>query len=234
MPEIHCDIIALLRLEKRVTLGFSTGKDSLACAVILRNLGIEYVPFYFFPCPELEFVARTIEKYETLLGVKIVQMPHPMLYDFLRHQDFQPPRMVDYLEAADLPKLTFADLVRCHLDSIGDSREYFDVVGMRASESFNRRKFFERKGGIDEKEKKVYPIYDWNKGDVLRFLEENKIPLSDDYLLWARSYDGLKYQFLFGVKKHYPDDWKTLLGYFPLLEVELFRYEQNRKYFLAA
>ncbi len=232
--QIKNEIADLLRAEKKVTLGFSTGKDSLACAVVCRNIGVEYVPFYFYPCPELEFVQRTIEKYEALLGVKIVQMPHPMLYDFLRHQDFQPPRMIDYLEATSLPKLTFADLVRCHLDSIGDTRDYYDVVGMRASESFNRRKFFERKGGIDHEEKKAYPIYDWNRGDVLQLLAENQIPLSSDYLLWNRSYDGMKYQFLFGVKKRYPNDWKTLLEYFPLLEVELFRYEQNRKYFCAA
>jgi predicted phosphoadenosine phosphosulfate sulfurtransferase len=121
--------------------------------------------------------------------------------------------------------------VCCHLQNIGDNSKYFDVVGMRAAESFNRRKFFEKRKGIDQDGFKIYPIYDWKKGDVLQFLADNKIPLSDDYAIWNRSYDGMKYQFLFGVKKNYPNDWNRLLEYFPLLELELFRYEQNRKYF---
>jgi 3'-phosphoadenosine 5'-phosphosulfate sulfotransferase (PAPS reductase)/FAD synthetase len=229
---VDSEIVSLLKQEKKVTLGFSTGKDSLACALICRNFEIEYIPFYFFLCPDLEFVEKSITKYEKLLEIKIIQIPHPVLYDFLRHQDFQPPKMIEYLADQNLPKLTFEDLVFCHLDSVGDSRRYYDVAGVRASESFNRRMVFKKRGGgIDIENKKIYPIWDWKKSDVLDFLTANNIPFSDDYMIWNRSYDGMKYQFLFGVKKHYPSDWLKLLEYFPLLEAELFRYEQNRKYF---
>ena len=231
MKSTDPEISALLTREKKVTIGFSTGKDSLACAVLCRNLNIEYIPFYFYLCPDLEFVEKSVQMYESLLDVKIVKMPHPVLYDFLRHQDFQPPKMIQYLHDQRLPKLKFEDLIYCHLASTGDHRHYYDIVGMRASESFNRRKFFQKRGGIDEKDKKIYPIFNWNKSEVLQFLTDNCIPLTDDYAIWNRSYDGMKYQFLFGVKKHYPNDWKTLLEYFPLLELELFRYEQNQRYF---
>ena len=231
MKTIDPAISDFLLREKRCTIGFSTGKDSLSCAVICRNLGVEYIPFYFYLCPDLEFVEKSIVLYERVLGIKIIQIPHPVLYDFLRHQDFQPPKMIQYLADQKLPKLTFEDLIFCYLESIVDHREYYDVVGMRASESFNRRKFFEKHAGVDHKERKIYPIWNWNKSDVLQYLTDNKIPLSDDYAIWNRSYDGMKYQFLFGVKKHYPNDWLKLLEYFPLLEAELFRYEQNRKYF---
>jgi hypothetical protein len=228
---ISPDIQKCLKSQKKVTLGFSTGKDSLACAVILRNLNIEYIPIYFYQCPELEFIENNIKMYEKLLGIKVVRLPHPMLYDYLRHQDFQPPKMIQFLVDQRLPHLSFEDLIFVYLDSIGEKTDYFDVVGMRSSESFNRRKFFEKYGGINEKDKKIYPIYDWKKQDIYEFLKLNHIPLTDDYKIWNRSYDGMKYQFIFGLKKHYPNDYKTLCEYFPLIETELFRYEQNKKYF---
>lgn len=225
------NIVSFLKIQPRVTVGFSLGKDSLCCATILRNLKVEYIPIYFYIVPDLEFIEKTIILYEKLLNIKIIRLPHPMMYDFLRHQDFQYPKMIDYLEAANLPKLTFEQLTNCYLESIGEEN-LFDVVGMRACESFNRRKYFQKYStGIRHDERKIFPIFNWSKGDVLKYLSVNKIPLSDDYKIWNRSYDGMKYQFLIGVKNHYPEDYKKIMEYFPLLDVEIFRYEQNKKYF---
>lgn len=230
MKEIDNKIRKILSEEQKVTLGFSTGKDSLACAVVLRDLDVEFIPFYFYHCPDLEFVEETLQMYENVFGVKVIRLPHPMLYDCLRHQDFQTwPRAVD-LEEKGFIKVTFEDMIDVYLDSIGDMRHYYDINGMRASESFNRRMLMRNCGPVDYGRKKISLIHDWTNKDVYQFLEEKSIPLSKDYAIWRRSFDGLKYQFLFGVKKHYPKDWQTLLEYFPLLELEIFRYETNKKY----
>ena len=232
MKQINPEIFDLLKQQQKVTLGFSGGKDSLACAVILKALEINFIPFYFYLCPELFFVEKTLTTYEKLLDIKIIRLPHPMLYDFLSHNDFMPPPMIEYLCSLNLPKLTFENLVDCYIRSTGDNNIYYDIVGMRASESFNRRKFFKKKqNGIDHITKKIFPVFDWNKSDVLQLLKEKNIPLSDDYKIWNRSYDAMKYQFLFGVKKHYPEDYEKIKEYFPLIDLEIFRYDQNKKYF---
>ena len=101
---------------------------------------------------------------------------------------------------------------------------------MRACESFNRRMVFKKQGAINHKEKKISLIADWTKADVENYLKENKIPISDDYKIWNRSFDGLKYQFLFGVKENYPDDYERIKEFFPLIDLELRRYEFNQKY----
>jgi len=229
--KVDADIVKELMEQDIVTLGFSTGKDSLACALILQELNVKFIPFFFYHIPDLQFVERNIKMYEDKLGVEVVRMPHPMLYDYIRHQDFQPPQMIDYLGSIDFPKMTFPDLVNIHMQSIGYEYQVYDVVGMRAAESFNRRKVFEKMGsGIDRKNDKIYPIWNWNNEDIKKYVASKGFELTQDYDIWRRSFDGLKYQFLFGVKKRYPEDWQTIKEYFPLIELELFRYEQNKKY----
>jgi predicted phosphoadenosine phosphosulfate sulfurtransferase len=220
-----------LQQQPVVTLGFSTGKDSVACALLLRELKVKFIPVFFYHCPDLEFVERNLKMYEDFFETEIIRMPHPMLYDYLRHQDFMGPDAIDYFFDLDIPHLTFEQLIGCHLDSIGIPEDLWDVVGMRASESFNRRMVFRKQGFFNEKKKKVFPIAEWNKKDVLAYLTEQKCPLTPDYDIWGRSFDGLKYQFLFGVKQRYPEDYARLKQLFPLLDIELFRYEKNIQYF---
>lgn len=231
MEPINNQVAEFLQKQELVTLGFSTGKDSVCCATVLKNLGVKFIPFFFYHIPELDFIERNIKMYEDIFEVDVIRMPHPMLYDYLRHQDFQPPEMIEYLAKYDFAKLTFEDLIGAHLESIGIAFDCYDVVGQRAAESFNRRKLFEKQGFFNHKRKKVFPICDWNKQDVLDYLKANNIPLTDDYKIWNRSFDGLKYQFLFGVREKYPSDFEKIKELFPLIELELKRYEFNQQYY---
>jgi 3'-phosphoadenosine 5'-phosphosulfate sulfotransferase (PAPS reductase)/FAD synthetase len=228
---LNADVKFFVAKQPLVTLGFSTGKDSLCCAVMLKKMGVPFIPFYFYQIPDLSFINKNIRLYERLLEISIVRYPHPMLYDYLRHQDFQPPDMIKYLVEYDLPKLTFADIISCHLISIGIDYPVYDITGQRAGESFNRRKHFEKEGFINHNKCKINMIADWNKADVMNYLKANDVPLTNDYKIWNRSFDGLKYQFLFGVKENYPEDYDKIKKMFPLVDLEIKRYEFNREYF---
>jgi 3'-phosphoadenosine 5'-phosphosulfate sulfotransferase (PAPS reductase)/FAD synthetase len=232
--KVNKEVAAFLEQQERVTLGFSTGKDSLACALLLRELHVEFIPFFFYHVPDLEFVERNLKMYEDYFQVHIVRLPHPMLYDYLRHQDFQPPDMLQYLHDTHLPHLTFSDLIGCYLDSQGIDDNLWDVVGQRASESFNSRKLFETQGFFNRAKRKIFPICDWHKADVLGYIKQKGCRITDDYRIFRRSFDGLKYQFLFGVRENYPADYERIKEYFPLIDLELFRYENNNKYYQQA
>lgn len=228
---INQNVEKLLKTQDIVTLGFSTGKDSLACALVLQELGVKFIPFFFYHVPELEFVERNIEKYEKALKIEVIRMPHPMLYDYLRHQDFMGPNMIQFLHKKGIPKVSFEMMIDTYLQSIGIMEIKYDVVGQRAAESFNRRMLFKKQGFFNHDAKKVFPICDWKKDDVLEFIKSKGHTLTPDYEIWNRSFDGLKYQFLFGVQKHYPQDYARIKEMFPLIDLELFRYEQNKTYF---
>lgn len=227
--KVDIDIQNFLKEQNKVTLGFSTGKDSLACAIVCRNLDIDYIPLFFYHVPDLDFVNENIRMYEKHLNIKIKQLPHPLLYDSLRHQNFQPPDTIKWMP--NFMNMDFNDLIDIYLADIGDDNIYYDVVGARANESFNRRMVFRKYGSIHEHSKKVYPIHNWSAKDVYNFIVENKIPFSTDYNTWNRSFDGIRYTFLHGLKKDYPNDYKKIQEYFPLIDLELFRYENNKKYF---
>lgn len=229
----HLDkgVIKFLESQDLVTLGFSTGKDSLACALLLKELGVKFIPFFFYHIPDLHFVNQNLKKYEDFFKMEIIQLPHPMLYDYLRHQDFMPPKMIEELADYEFPVLSFEDMISAWLEDNNIDKDPYDIVGMRADESFNRRMIFRKQGFYNHEKKKVYPISLWRKKDVMTYITASGTSVTEDYKIWNRSFDGLKYQFLFGVKQHYPDDFQTIKEYFPLIELELFRYEQNKKYF---
>jgi 3'-phosphoadenosine 5'-phosphosulfate sulfotransferase (PAPS reductase)/FAD synthetase len=229
MKQIDDDLKDFLINQKKVTLGFSTGKDSLACAIVCRNLDVEYIPLFFYHVPDLEFVNENIRMYEKVLNISIKQLPHPLLYDSLRHQNFQTPKMIKWMPP--FANITFEDLIDIYLADIGDKNKYYDVVGARANESFNRRMTFRKYGAIRVEKQKVYPIHNWSAKDVNNYIKENNIPFSNDYNTWNRSFDGIRYTFLHGLKKDYPNDYKKIQEYFPLIDIELFRYENNKKYF---
>lgn len=227
--EVDQKVKDLLTQQEQVTIGLSMGKDSLACALILKDLGVKFIPFYFYHVPDLEFVNKQIEYYQDVFKTEIIQLPHPMLYDRIRHQDFQPESTANWLGGYHYKKMSFRKLIDFYLDE-KDLPDLYDVVGMRASESFNRRMFFREYGPIHKD--KIYPIYNWNQKETKEYVISKGVKLSDDYPIWDRSWDGLKYQFIIGLKKHYPEDFERIREYFPLIELEIKRYEFNQSYYV--
>jgi 3'-phosphoadenosine 5'-phosphosulfate sulfotransferase (PAPS reductase)/FAD synthetase len=225
------NIIDKLKTCKTVISSMSLGKDSVTSYDLCRKYRKDIICIYFYLCPDLNFVKKSIDLYQNFFNTEIIQLPHPALYDFIRHQDFQPLETAKHIARFDFPTVTFKQIIKSYLKAENIDTDFYEIVGMRASESFNRRMYFKKHGKIDDIKKQIYPISDYSEKEVYKYLEDNKIPLSDDYKIFRRSYDGMKYQFLFGVKKYYPDDWLILTEYFPLLESELKRYEFNETYF---
>ena len=44
--------------------------------------------------------------------------------------------------------------------------------------------------------------------------------------MFGRSFDGIGYQYAKPLKERFPDDYRTLLKWFPLVELDLFRFEK--------
>lgn len=66
MNEKSNEIIEILKKSgiKNVTLGFSTGKDSIVGYDLLVKSGINVIPIYFYICPNLDFIENNIKIYE--------------------------------------------------------------------------------------------------------------------------------------------------------------------------
>lgn len=212
---------AKLKAEGRpVLLAFSCGKDSIATWCALEDEGIEVIPCYMYYVPGLGFVEKELSYFEKHFGTRIHRYPHPSIYRWIDNAVFQAPERLRYIEKADLPMPDFDqtwDLIREDLKLPADT---WCADGVRAADSIQRRGAFVKYGYWKTRKKKVSPIGDWLKAEVLGCISAHGIDLPVDYEWFGRSFDGLDRRFTAVLKNKAPDDFALLKSWFPLLEVD--------------
>ena len=215
---------------RKATIGFSTGKDSVVGLDMLIKAGIEPIPIYFYIVPKLEFVENNIKLYEDHFGLKIARMPHPILYDYINHQDWQPYHRCVTMGAFDLGKISFTMMNEMYLKANNITEVEYDCNCMKMADSLNRRLVLSKSPDVDKDKKIIHLTKYLTDKDIFEYIKTNGIPLTDDYKIFGRSWDGLSYHFLYGVKKFYPKDYELIKSYFPLIDAEIFRYKLVKKY----
>jgi hypothetical protein len=219
-------VIQRIRAETdTVLLAFSTGKDSLAAWLQLRPHFPRIVPIFKYLVPGLQFVERSLRYYEDYFQTRIVRVPHPSLYRWLRHLTFQAPENCSPIEHARLPLFDHEHVRDRVCQSLGLPAGTWIAVGTRACDSPQRRMAFNRTGPINERLRSFYPVWDWNKARLVECLQASGVKLPCEYRVFGRSFDGLDFRFLYGIKKHWPDDYRRILAWFPLAELEIKRHE---------
>jgi hypothetical protein len=105
----------------------------------------------------------------------------------------------------------------------------YKAIGIRANDSITRRYSIKTFGALNDKKQTFYPIYDWSNDDLRKCLKENDCKLPIDYELFGRSFDSLQYQFIKPLQQYLPEDFERIKEIFPLIELEILRYEENEK-----
>jgi hypothetical protein len=216
---------------RKASIGFSTGKDSVVGMDMLIKAGIEPYPIYFYIVPGLEFVENNIRLYEQHFDTKIHQLPHPICYDYLRSAVWQPyDKARLFAEVVNMPVKMFYELTQQHLEENGIEDIEFDCNCMKMADSLNRRLLLRSKPDVDTEKKIIYLTKYLTDTGCFEYMKTNGIPLTEDYKAFGRSWDGLSYQFLYGVKKFYPKDYERIQEMFPLIDAEIFRYKMFNKH----
>lgn len=208
-----------------VLLSFSCGKDSVAAWLAIRE-HLEVIPFYLYQVPDLESVNESIAYYEQQFGVHIQQFPHPSMNRQLNNYVYQPPDDgLDAITELNLIQYDYRDVE----DTIRDERNLpaaaLCATGIRASDSVMRSLYFQKHGAVSENKGKFHPVFDWNKARVISEIKRSGIKLAKDYRIYGRTFDGMEARFLVPLKQHYPADYRKVLEWFPLAELEVRRYE---------
>lgn len=223
--EVVIERIRGLSPDNRVQLAFSCGKDAIAAWLILRDAGMEVYPYYRYLIPGLEFVEESLSYYEKFFGVHIQRMPHPQLHAWLNAMLFQVPGNCAVIEAADLETFDFEMLNSWAKEEAGIPEDCWTASGVRAADSINRRTAVKNHGPINFKNRTFLPVWDMKKDELISLLRLAGILLPVDYAIFGRSFDGLDYRFIYGIKKYFPRDYQRIVELFPLIDLELFRYE---------
>ena len=190
----------LLKGEPVIVM-FSTGKDSIVMADLLvkgYSGKKEFVFLYFVP--GLEIKQRIIDYYEKRWKVKIHQQPH-----------------IRALSLKTGKKYKMADIERGLRSKFNIS---YIAQGVRRDDSMARRGMLANLPyGIDERNKKLYPIADFSTKDVMSYIKLNKLPLPIEYS------HGLKHDFsvpdinlMIYLKNNFPNDYKKVIKEYPKLE----------------
>lgn len=213
----------LADLDEPVALGFSCGKDSIATWIALREYGIEVVPVYFWIVPDLKFVDDEIRYFEDVFETKIHRYPNPSFYRLINNYVDQPPERLRVIEAANLPTPDYKQTWELIFDELGLKKDTWKADGVRAADSLNRRSSFVQHGVMKQHSRKVSPIADWLKAEVMGAIDSAGIKLPIDYEIFGRSFDGIDYRFTEPMRRHLPDDFERLCEWFPFLVTDMIR-----------
>lgn len=221
------EIVKQVRKEtgKKTLLAFSTGKDSIAAMLAIRDT-FDVIPVYFYLIPGMEFVEESLAYYEReLFGRPIVRMPHPALYRWLNSYVYQPPHRAPVIDAARLPEFDYRDVHDLVREKF-DAPDALCATGVRAADSPMRRVSIMQHGAILKSKGEYFPVWDWKKARLVQELAKSGVKLPIDYRIWGRTFDGLDARFLVPLKKHFPRDFARVLEWFPLAEADVFRAER--------
>ena len=210
-------------------VSFSCGKDSIGAWIQMRRYFRSVKPFYMYMVPGMSFIEDSLKMFEDKFGEPILRMPHPSIYRLLNNLVFQAPEKCLIIEEAKFRQPsheTINNEVRKHF---GLPRAAMIGVGVRVCDSLMRRSSVRIHGSITPKQRTFLPIYDWNAEDLKRTFREEKIKLPVDYKMWGRSFDGIDERFLRGLRDNFPDDYKRVLEWFPLAELEILRMDIKRR-----
>jgi sulfate adenylyltransferase subunit 2 len=187
--------------DEPVIIMFSTGKDSVVMADLLMQgfTGKKELVFLYF-VKGLEIKQRLIDYYEKKWNVQIHQQPH---YGNLSLKTGKKYKMAD-IEHGLRMKFNISWIAQ----------------GVRRDESLARRGMLAHLPyGIDERNKKLYPIAGYSDKDVMSYIKLHKLPLPIEYQHgWKHDFsvpdvDGLVY-----LKNNFPDDYRKAIAEFPHLE----------------
>lgn len=220
------DIVRGLLVDNRLILSFS-GKDSLAMWLFLRAHDFEVIPYFCYTVPGLSFDDEMIAYYEQFFGQKIYRIPHPYFYSMLESGAFQVPDTRRILANMRLVRFDWMDVENSIAQQHSLASDYFSAVGIRSADNLMRRRLVEQMGPIGFKKRHYYwAIWDWRISDVREIIRKSGVKLSKRYSIWGSTGDSVDYNAIRFLKNLYPEDYRRVLEFFPLVDIEIFRYEQ--------
>jgi hypothetical protein len=96
-----------------------------------------------------------------------------------------------------------------------------DAIGVRAADSIVRNAAMKKHGPVSLSSRQYYPIWDWNKETLVSNIKKSGIKLPEDYHLFGRTFDGLDIRFIVPLMKYKPEDYKKVLEWFPLVDMQV-------------
>lgn len=200
-----------------VIVMYSTGKDA-TCMLDLfaKYIGVERLRVvYLYFIKDISFKNSYLKEIEKRYKIKIDQFPHHELTQIIHNRLDKKVKVMNQSDMQNFLRLRY--------------NTSWIAWGYRINESVNRAQMIraEAPKGIDIRNKKLYPVADWNEKEVLKWLRNNKIPLSVEY---SYNFHDLNMPFnetLEWLFFNYPNDYYVAVKQFPFLEGDLLKWQMR-------
>ena len=226
MMDKAIDIIkeVALKADRVILFHSASGKDSIALLDLISPYFKEVVCTYMYVIKDLSHINRYINyacsKYP---NVKYIQIPHFAVYSF---------RRIGYLGCIKNEKQKLYNMAQL-TDIV---REKYNIewafFGFKQSDSMNRRLMLRtyRLNGINEVQKKCYPLSEYRNKDVLEYISRKGLIKPESYggKHQSSGTDITDINYLLFLRSKYPFDLQKVINEYPLVERKLFEYDYER------
>lgn len=217
MSVLFDPIKAQANVTDRVVVAFSGGKDSCVTLDLCCRYFKKVSAFFMYQVPNLSFQEAAIRYAENRYGIEIERIPHFELSEFLRYGAFRKHDL-------SVPLVKINDVYQYQRVTTGT---YWIAAGERIADSIVRRAMMKKSGCIDTVRGRFYPIANFTKADVVRYIEHHKLKPSPESRLLGHSFRSLHPDDIRKIKEHYPNDYEKVVRVFPFIEAGLFNHEEN-------
>ena len=218
MSQLFDPIKAQSNITDSVIVAFSGGKDSWVtldlCCRYFKNVSA----FFMYQVPNLSFQEATIRYAEKRYGIEIERIPHFELSEFLAYGAF---RKHDF----SVPIVSCNDIYKYQRITTG---KWWIAAGERIADSIVRRAMMKKSGCIDEGRGRFFPIANFTKADVVKYIAHHKLKPIPESLILGHSFRSLHPGDLVKIKQHYPKDYERIVSWFPFADAGLIHNEKNK------
>lgn len=225
---------AIPKIKDKINiLHFSTGADSVACFLRLREWGIE--PYLVYDCflPHIPMVDNYIDYFEKKFNTHVYRIPSKLYCEHIDNALYQIPvrkretfrnKITPYeLWKYDSNKLRKAILKHFNLRQ---DKVVFHK-GIRVSDGMFRALSI-KKHGVYHKDGCFFTIASYFASDVKDILRKYDCKLPIEYSLWGISFEAPRAWNIGLIRQHCPESYEYICKYFPMIKALQYRDQYNK------
>lgn len=204
------------KLTDQVTVGFSTGKDSIVSLDLCCRHFKKVTAIFMYVVPGMSFQEAYLKQAERRYGIKILRLPHWSLSTAFQVNYYRPGSDL----SASTPDLTITDVEKYLREAHGST---WFAYGQKKNDSLERRAMISASGGVDVKGRRFYPVGEFSDKEIFAYMRHRRLPLPIDYQLFGHSFGLLEPMELRQVREHFPADFAKIVKLFPEIEASIAR-----------
>lgn len=203
-----------------ILVGLSGGKDSLATLdIVCRSEAFDRVQcFAMYLVPGLECFETPVRAAAERHGVPVEFVPHWDLARLLQSAVLRHPSE----RAARIKRQALSTVERALEVKFGIA---WSAMGYRAADSAARAMDARTCDGVQERVRRLWPIWNWTNLAVHHYLRIRRIPETPQLVPGQSSGVSLEPRTLLAIRDRFPQDYQRILEVFPFAEVQVRRAE---------